>query len=98
MGRSFFFTSTFFYNLPMPQFKSNVADMKNMAATTGAGASCAGHFIESHLGSFTGIWVHLDMSKPSKMNKLHDGCGFMGTGYGVALLSDLFSECLSKTL
>merc|ERR1711970_421337 len=60
-------------------------------ASTEAGASCAGHWIESHLGSeFNGTWVHLDMSTPSKMNKIH-GNGSMGTGYGVALVSELFS-------
>ena len=65
----------------MPEFKSNVADCRNlMSCVTNAGSACAGHFIENNLPKdFKGEWIHVDMAYPA-FNK--DGA----TGYGVALI------------
>ena len=49
-------------------------------------ASCAGHFIEAHLpASYHGKWLHIDMAGPVDENE-------RGTGYGVALLMQLFGK------
>lgn len=66
------------------EFASKVADMKNSVKDRGnAQASCAGHFIESHLDSaYKGEWVHVDMAGPSEKND-------RATGYGVALVLGL---------
>jgi len=72
----------------LPEFDSAVADMKNsVKCRTNAQSSCAGHFIESHLtDSYTGKWLHIDMAYPSHSAE-------RATGYGVALLVELFSNC-----
>lgn len=68
------------------EFKSAVADMKNSVADrSNAQVSCAGQFIGNHLEEYFargGKWLHVDMAGPA-MN------GDRGTGYGVALLSNL---------
>jgi len=66
------------------EFASKVADMKNSVKDRGnAQASCAGHFIESHLDpSYEGDWVHVDMAGPDSKNE-------RATGYGVALVLGL---------
>jgi probable aminopeptidase NPEPL1 len=48
------------------EFKSKVADMKNSVKDrSNAQASCAGHFIESHLAAdYKGGWLHIDMAGP----------------------------------
>lgn len=70
--------------LLMDEFKSEVADMKNSVKDrANAQASCAGHFIESHLQeSYQGGWIHVDMAGPA-MN------GERSTGYGVGLVLSL---------
>ena len=81
----------------MKEFDSPVADMKNsVAGRTNAQASCAGHFIQQHLKNgvdFEGTWFHVDMAYPSDENPYVKG---RGTGYGVALMSSIFSEYLDK--
>jgi len=64
-----------------------VADMKNSVADRGnAQVSCAGLFINSHLGfDFQGDFIHIDMASPAHQ-------GERGTGYGVALLTSMFAE------
>eukprot|EP00986_Skeletonema_menzelii_P020326 scaffold30871_cov154-Skeletonema_menzelii.AAC.2 len=66
------------------EFKSSVADMKNSVANKmNAQASCAGHFIESHIDeAYKGDWLHIDMAGP-------DSRGERATGYGVALILGL---------
>eukprot|EP00744_Colponema_vietnamica_P006766 GILI01009808.1.p1 GENE.GILI01009808.1~~GILI01009808.1.p1 ORF type:complete len:491 (+),score=151.09 GILI01009808.1:79-1551(+) len=65
------------------EFASEVADMKNSVKDRmNAQASCAGHFIESHLCDYQGPWIHIDMASPSKT-------GERMQGYGVALLTQL---------
>lgn len=65
----------------MDEFDSKVADMKNSVKDrSNAQASCAGHFVESHLDpEYNGGWLHVDMAGPSTKNE-------RGTGYGVALI------------
>ncbi|ETV76029.1 hypothetical protein H257_09972 [Aphanomyces astaci] len=68
------------------EFKSNVADMKNIPATRmNAQVSCAGQFIANHLGlefEQTGLWGHVDMAFPVVDQE-------RGTGFGVALVQSL---------
>mmetsp|Transcript_31337 Transcript_31337/g.78845 ORF Transcript_31337/g.78845 Transcript_31337/m.78845 type:complete len:506 (+) Transcript_31337:144-1661(+) len=73
--------------LLMKEFKSEVADMKNSVKDRGnAQASCAGHFIESHLPKmFHGKWLHVDMAGPNDENE-------RATGYGVCLFLQLFAN------
>jgi len=66
------------------EFSSKVADMKNsVKSRVNAQSSCAAQFVANHLGDFNGDWLHVDMAGPA-------GIGDRGTGYGVALLLDLF--------
>ena len=67
------------------EFKSEVADMKNSVKDRmNAQTSCAGQFIADHLGKYTGPWLHVDLAGPS----FRKG---RGTGFGVALLTQLFA-------
>ena len=66
------------------EFKSRVADMKNSVKNrANAQSSCAGQFVAEHLGDFKGKWLHVDIAGPA-------GIGDRATGYGVALLLELF--------
>ncbi|KAM8867148.1 putative aminopeptidase NPEPL1 isoform 1-T1 [Synchiropus picturatus] len=69
------------------EFTSAVADMKNSVADReNAQSSCAGLFINSHLGfDWPGVWVHVDIASP-----VH--AGERATGFGVALLMALFGQ------
>ncbi|XP_065827111.1 probable aminopeptidase NPEPL1 [Oscarella lobularis] len=75
------------------EFNSSVADMKNSVANrSNAQSSCAGLFINSHLGfDFPGTWIHLDIAAPVYT-------GERATGYGVALLMCLFSSYSKSAL
>lgn len=76
-----------------PEFNSAVADMKNSAADrNNALSSCAGLFINAHLGfDFPGTWMHVDMAAPVKS-------GERATGYGVALLNCLFGDSSTSSM
>ena len=68
------------------EFTSQVADMKNSVKDRSNGqASCAGQFINNHLAGvkYNKPWLHIDMAGPAVS-------GGRGTGYGVALLLQLF--------
>jgi probable aminopeptidase NPEPL1 len=67
--------------LLMSNFDSAVADMKNSVKDRmNAQASCAGHFVESHISpEYKGEWLHVDIAGPGS-------AGERGTGFGVALL------------
>lgn len=68
----------------MPEFKSEVADMKNSCKDRmNAQSSAAGHFVEAHLQDFSGSWAHIDIAGPAWKEE-------RATGYGVALLFALF--------
>jgi probable aminopeptidase NPEPL1 len=69
------------------EFASKVADMRNSVANrANAQSSCAGQFLYSHIadapGSAKRRWCHIDLAGPA----FYKG---RGTGYGVALISDL---------
>ena len=67
------------------EFKSKIADMKNsVKERMNAQTSCAGQFIANHLGKYKGPWLHVDLAGPS----FRKG---RGTGFGVALLTELFA-------
>jgi probable aminopeptidase NPEPL1 len=74
------------------EFKSKVADMKNSVKDRmNAQASCAGQFIANHLGDFKGKWLHIDIAGPTMI-------GGLGTGYGVALMIQLFNQGLPREI
>ncbi|XP_038664599.1 probable aminopeptidase NPEPL1 [Scyliorhinus canicula] len=79
--------------LHFSEFTSAVADMKNFVADrANATSSCAGLFIEAHIGfDWPGVWVHIDMASP-----VHTGA--RATGYGVALLLALFGSATDDAL
>lgn len=65
------------------EFKSKVADMKNSVKDRmNAQSSCAGHFVESHLGNYNGKWLHVDIAGPAFIQD-------RGTGFGTGLLTHL---------
>jgi probable aminopeptidase NPEPL1 len=66
------------------EFRSEVADMKNSVKDRmNAQASCAAQFVAEHLDpEWSGVWMHIDMAGPVQSED-------RGTGYGVALLSEL---------
>ena len=66
------------------EFSSKIADMKNSVKDRlNAQTSCAGQFVANHLGDFEGKWLHVDIAGPAFV-------GGRGTGFGVALLVELF--------
>ena len=66
------------------EFESKVADMKNSVKDrANAQSSCAAQFIAEHLGDFDGQWLHVDLAGPASAEE-------RGTGFGVALLVDMF--------
>ena len=75
-----------------PEFSSKVADYRNSVANrSNAQSSCAGQFIGNSLASdFKGAWVHVDLASPATCDE--------GTGYGVALLIEVFGQCQAKSL
>lgn len=79
--------------LHFSEFSSHVADMKNSVADrSNAQSSCAGLFINAHLGfQFPGVWLHIDMASPAYT-------GERATGYGVALLNTLFGKYSKATI
>lgn len=70
--------------LLMAEFESKVADMKNSVKDKmNAQASCAGHFVESHIDAeYKGEWLHIDIAGPGSSKE-------RGTGFGVALLYEI---------
>lgn len=66
-----------------PEFKSQVADMKNSVKNrANAQSSCAAQFIYNHIETTKVRWLHVDLAGPSFRNE-------RGTGYGVGLLTRL---------
>ena len=64
-----------------PEFKSEVADMKNSVKNrANAQSSCAGQFVYNHLEDTPVRWGHIDLAGPAFR-------GERGTGFGVALIS-----------
>lgn len=67
------------------EFKSEIADLKNSVKDRmNAQSSCAGQFVAEHLVEHDGAWLHIDLAGPAGYDNGR------GTGYGVALLAELF--------
>ncbi len=67
------------------EFRSVVADLKNSVKDRmNAQSSCAGQFVAEHLVDYDGPWLHVDIAGPAGTTDER------GTGFGVALLLDLF--------
>ncbi len=65
-----------------PEFKSQVADMRNSVADrANAQASCAAQFVYWHIEGLDVRWAHVDLAGPAFR-------GSRGTGFGVALLTE----------
>ena len=66
-----------------PEYKSNVADVKNSVANRANSlASCAGYFIENNLPKdYKGAWLHIDMAYPVANDR-------GAVGFGVALIAE----------
>lgn len=70
------------------ELKSDIADLKHLGGTEG-GAVHAGKFLEH----FTGYpYIHLDIAGVAFFNKTKEYHGKGGSGYGVRLLFDFFSN------
>jgi len=66
------------------EFKSKIADLKNSVKDRmNAQTSCAGQFVAEHLVDYDKKWLHIDLAGPAFIDE-------RGTGYGVALLMELF--------
>lgn len=73
-----------------PNYKSDVADMKNSVSNRAdAVSSASGWFMYEHMNAcgFTGNWVHVDMASPATF-----GSAGRGSGYGVALICALLGN------
>ncbi len=65
------------------EFASKFADMRNSVANrSNAQSSCAAQFVYAHIEDLDPPWLHIDLAGPA----WRDG---RGTGYGVALMSQL---------
>jgi leucyl aminopeptidase len=68
-----------------PQLKSEVADLKNIGAGTGAGATLGALFLKEFVPA--GVkWAHLDIAGPAFLSKATDYSPVGATGYGVRTL------------
>ena len=67
------------------EFKSAIADMKNSVKNrTNSPSSAAGQFLWSHIDDIKGLkWLHIDLAGPASYGDNR------GTGFGVALISEL---------
>ncbi len=76
------------------QLKSDIADLKNLGGPD-AGMITAGKFLEHFTkkdGEHAYPWIHIDIAGPSYAFKRTNYRGVQGTGVGVRLLYDFFSE------
>ena len=67
-----------------PNYKSEIADMKNSVSNRmDATSSASGWFIYDHMNAagYTGPWIHMDMAGPAVF-----GSAGAGSGYGVGLI------------
>lgn len=69
-----------------PEFKSQVADMKNSVKNrANAQSSCAAQFVYNHIDDTKVRWLHIDLAGPSFRNE-------RATGYGVGLISEVVTR------
>ena len=83
------------WHLPLPsdyekQFKSDVADMKNIGTAYG-GALTAGLILQKFVGENI-PWAHLDIAGPAMAESDNGEINKGGTGFGVRLLVELISN------
>ncbi len=77
--------------LYQPEFRSEVADMRNSVADrANAQSSCAAQFVYSHVADLDLPWLHVDMAGPAGKAR--------ATGYGVALLARLLNDLEASDL
>ncbi|UCD31739.1 MAG: leucyl aminopeptidase [Desulfobacterales bacterium] len=83
------------WRMPLPEdykelFKSDLADLNNMANTRYGGAITAALFLAEFVTDTR--WAHLDIAGPAFAKKESAYCGSGGTGFGVRLLCDLLDK------
>ncbi|KAJ3257981.1 putative aminopeptidase npepl1 [Boothiomyces macroporosus] len=77
----------------LDNFKSKVADLKNSVKDRmNAQCSCAGIFIEQHLGDYKGEWCHVDIAGKCKLIVGPASHEDRGTGYGASLLYEIVKQ------
>jgi leucyl aminopeptidase len=88
-------TGESFWQLPIPEeydfmVKSDIADMKNLAPTSEAGAIQGALFLREFIGDAK--WVHLDIAGPAWYDKDFFYIPKNGSGFGVRTLLEYFSS------
>ncbi len=83
------------WQMPLPEdykelFKSDLADLNNIANTRYGGAITAALFLSEFVTDTR--WAHIDIAGPAFSNKESAYCGPGGTGFGVRLLCDLLDK------
>jgi leucyl aminopeptidase len=83
------------WRMPLPEdykelFKSDIADLNNIANTRYGGAITAALFLSEFVGDTR--WAHIDIAGPAFAKKESAYCGPGGTGFGVRLLCDLLDK------
>jgi len=84
-----------FWQLPIPDeydfmVKSDIADMKNLAPTSEAGAIQGALLLREFIGDAK--WVHLDIAGPAWYDKDFFYIPKNGSGFGVRTLLEYFSR------
>lgn len=80
--------------MPMPEdykefMKSEVADIRNMSSSAFGGAITAALFLSEFTNNTR--WAHLDIAGTAYLKNGSDYCPAGGSGYGVRLLTEVFS-------
>jgi leucyl aminopeptidase len=83
------------WRMPLPEdykelFKSDIADLNNVANTRYGGAITAALFLSEFVKDTR--WAHIDIAGPAFAKKESAYCGAGGTGFGVRLLCDLLDQ------
>ena len=83
------------WRMPLPEdykelFKSDIADLNNVANTRYGGAITAALFLSEFVTDVR--WAHIDIAGPAFAQKASAYCGAGGTGFGVRLLCDLLDN------
>lgn len=83
------------WRMPLPEdykelFKSDIADLNNIANTRYGGAITAALFLSEFITDTR--WAHIDIAGPAFAQKESGYCAAGGTGFGVRLLCDLLDN------
>ena len=92
-------TGEVFWELPIPDeydfmVKSDIADMKNLAANSEAGAIQGALFLREFIGEAS--WAHLDIAGPAWYDKDFFYIPKNGSGFGVRTLLEYFAQAGGK--